>query len=132
MGQKSNTITLRKGQKSLSLFGNGTDNRGFLFGLQFLTSLEQLFSQKNVLVVNKTLNFINNQCFLTVILKLHPHIKEIPNGSLNEFDILASPNIPAEILISHVAKNFNIVNVFHHGSSVTRYVSFKNVFFHNL
>ena len=61
-------------------------------------------------------------------LKLHPNIKKIELRNHYGFTPVLS-SIPAEILILHASKHFNKVKVYHHGSSVCRYVGFKNVDF---
>jgi hypothetical protein len=68
MGQKSNTLTLKKVQKSLSTQGNVKESKIFLFGFTFLDFLEQLLNQKNVTLTDKTLNFINNKVYLSLTL----------------------------------------------------------------
>jgi len=66
MGQKSNTITLKNLQKNLSFFETHKESKKFLYGLKYLRALEQLLNRKNILVVNKTMNFSNNQYFLNI------------------------------------------------------------------
>ena len=48
MGQKSNTLTLRKTYKNLSFQGTKKESKQFLYGLKFLSFLEQLLNQKNM------------------------------------------------------------------------------------
>jgi hypothetical protein len=64
MGQKSNTLTLRKKQKDLNFSGNEKESIKFLHGLQFLRSFEQLLKRKNILLVETSINFLNNQTYL--------------------------------------------------------------------
>ena len=68
MGQKSNILTLRQKNKNLSLLNNEKEPVKFLFGLNFLKSLEQLLKRKNTLLVEKTLNFDNNQSYVNLTL----------------------------------------------------------------
>ena len=66
MGQKSNTLTLRKTQKNLSFQANERESKQFLYGLRFLCFLEQLLNQKNILLTDKTVNFINSKVYLNL------------------------------------------------------------------
>lgn len=68
MGQKSNTITLRTNQKNLSFIESGKNTPSFLHGLKFSTVLEQLLNRKNILLVDSTMNFVSNQCYLCINL----------------------------------------------------------------
>jgi hypothetical protein len=68
MGQKSNTLTLKKTQKSLSFQGNVKESKNFLYGVTFLSFLEQLLHQKNVTLTDRTLNFVNNEVYLSLTL----------------------------------------------------------------
>ena len=63
------------------------------------------------------------------ILKPHPHIKKIPERIWSQFEIVVSPSVPAEMLITVASFLFAEVRVLHHGSSVMRYVSIENVKF---
>ncbi len=63
------------------------------------------------------------------VAKLHPHIKVIPDSLWNKFDFVVSPAVPAEILITITSNLFKEVEVFHHGSSVVRYLDISNVRF---
>ncbi len=65
------------------------------------------------------------------LLKLHPHIKNVKQVNLYGFTQVLS-SIPAEILITQVAYEFKNVKVYHHGSTVFRYIAFKNVGFINI
>lgn len=71
MGQKSNILTLREKNKNLSFLNSEKEPIKFLFGLNFLKSLEQLLKRKNILLVEKTLNFDCSQSYvnLTVFFK---------------------------------------------------------------
>ena len=71
MGQKSNILTLRKVQKNLSFWETEKESKKFLYGLKFYSFLEQLLNRKNILLINRTINFVNNQCYfnLTLFLK---------------------------------------------------------------
>jgi hypothetical protein len=64
MGQKTNVLTLRKRKSQLNLLSNSS--KAFLYGFQFLKNFEKLLSRKGILVLEKTLNFYNNQAFLTL------------------------------------------------------------------
>ena len=64
MGQKSNILTLRKKNKNLSFLNSEKEPIKFLFGLNFLKSLEQLLKRKNILLVEKTLNFDCSQSYV--------------------------------------------------------------------
>jgi hypothetical protein len=66
MGQKSNTLTLRKTYKNLSFQGTKKESKQFLYGLKFLSFLEQLLNQKNIILINKTLNLVNKEVYLNL------------------------------------------------------------------
>lgn len=59
-------------------------------------------------------------------LKLHPHIKTIEKINCGT---LASRTAPAEMILMSLKEKYRFVNVFHHGSSVERYISAKNINF---
>jgi hypothetical protein len=62
MGQKSNLLTLRAANLQTNLL---TDNsKLFIYGFLFLNFFEKLLRKKNVLLVNKELNFEANKGFL--------------------------------------------------------------------
>lgn len=68
----------------------------------------------------------------TIIIKIHPH-QEPPKELLasSKF-IIPPPNIPAEILITKLADSYRTVHIYHHNSSVARYIHIKNVEYSNL
>jgi hypothetical protein len=68
MGQKSNTLTLKKIQKNLNFQGNVKESKEFLYGATFLSFLEQLLNQKNVTLTDRTLNFADNEIYLSLII----------------------------------------------------------------
>ena len=68
MGQKSNILTLRKVQKNLSFWETEKESKKFLYGLKFYSFLEQLLNRKNILLINRTINFVNNQCYFNLTL----------------------------------------------------------------
>lgn len=59
-------------------------------------------------------------------LKLHPHIKTVDGAS---WGALVSRTAPAEMILIDMMKKYKSVNVFHHGSSVERYISGENITF---
>ena len=63
MGQKSNIITLRKYNKNLSFLETEKESKKFLYGLNFFQSFEQLLSRKNIILINRTMHFVNNHCY---------------------------------------------------------------------
>ena len=64
MGQKSNLYTLRKSRIESNLLTNYS--KEFIYGLKFLTFFNSLFSNKNVIMVQKDLNFESNKFFLNI------------------------------------------------------------------
>lgn len=64
-----------------------------------------------------------------VIVKPHPHIKNLEEIKFYESLILAKATVPAEMLIIWASSHFESVSVVHHGSSVVRYIDFDNVVF---
>lgn len=66
MGQKSNIITLRKYNKNLSFLEGGRESKKFLYGLKFFKDFEQLLNRKNMILIEKTMSFVNNQCFFNL------------------------------------------------------------------
>lgn len=65
----------------------------------------------------------------SVIVKPHPHIKNIDSAKWGGCLSMAPANVPAEIIISAAATSFRTVRVLHHGSSVGRYLQIDNVSF---
>lgn len=60
------------------------------------------------------------------LLKLHPHIKNMPVGRVGDF--LVVPNsMPAELLIGRACSIFDDVSVFHKGSSALMYIESDNL-----
>jgi len=65
MGQKSNILTIRNSKLQLNLLNDNP--KTFLYGFTFLKNFEKLLNKKNVLIINKELNFEANKCFLNII-----------------------------------------------------------------
>lgn len=63
------------------------------------------------------------------ILKFHPHIREQTKEIIDFFDFSASATVPAEFLVIMASTVFEKVTVYHHGTSVERYLKLKNVQF---
>ena len=59
-------------------------------------------------------------------IKPHPHLKERLNFA---FTGIVAPAVPAELVLLDLSKKYNVVNVFHHGTSAKNYVVMDNVFF---
>ena len=69
MGQKSNTLTLRKHlHKDLSFLNTTKESVAFLKGFKFVHFLENLFQKKDILVIKKVTSFSNSQLFLKLTL----------------------------------------------------------------
>ena len=89
MGQKSNLYTLRKSKVASNLLTN--NSKEFIYGLKFLTFFNSLFSNKNVIMVQKDLNFEANKLFLNISLffrtaKLLSYSDKLKNTNLlNKF-----------------------------------------------
>ena len=66
-----------------------------------------------------------------VIVKLHPHIKHLPSSESSK-NFIVPNGIPAEILIVATAKRLKSIVVYHHGSSVSRYLDNEKVNFCNI
>ena len=66
MGQKSNILTVRNVKSNLNLKKN--NSKLFLYGLKFLELLNTVTFSKDILLTEKTLNFVNNQCFFNLEL----------------------------------------------------------------
>lgn len=66
------------------------------------------------------------------IVKFHPHVKSPPSTVDEDFDLTVSPGIPAEILLLIASQIFDFIHIFHHGSSVDRYIDIKNVDFNKI
>ena len=66
MGQKSNILTVRNSKTNLNLKKN--NSKLFLYGLKFSELIKTLLLSKDILLVNKTLNFVNNESFYTLEL----------------------------------------------------------------
>ena len=66
MGQKSNILTVRNSKTNFNLKKN--NSKIFLYGLKFFELINTLLLRKDILLVNKTLNFVNNKSFYTLEL----------------------------------------------------------------
>jgi hypothetical protein len=66
MGQKSNVLTLRKSENSSTALAS--NSKTFILGFTFLNFFEKLLSNKNVLLVNKEINFEANKLYLNFSL----------------------------------------------------------------
>jgi hypothetical protein len=66
MGQKSNILTVRNVKSNLNLKKN--NSKLFLYGFKFLELLNTVTFSKDILLTEKTLNFVNNQCFYNLEL----------------------------------------------------------------
>jgi len=66
MGQKSNILTVRNIKSNLNLKKN--NSKLFLYGFKFLELLNTVTFNKDILLTEKTLNFVNNQCFYNLEL----------------------------------------------------------------
>lgn len=132
MGQKSNTLTLRKKQKDLNFSGNEKESIKFLHGLQFLRSFEQLLKRKNILLVETSINFLNNQTYLDLtfffkVAKLISYRKKIlkkrnePTFDKNkttffltrEFNLLRSNFVSFKLKIINKKVNKKLVRYFY-------------------
>lgn len=65
-------------------------------------------------------------------IKLHPHIRECDTSFLDSDSILVPSTIPAELLLINLAGLYREIDVYHHDSSVERYITLPNVKFVNL
>ncbi len=65
-----------------------------------------------------------SSCGIPFFVKLHPHVKMRMGVAQNIIDV--DPSMPAEIFINKMCEHCNEVTVFHHGSSVVRYVNNVN------
>jgi hypothetical protein len=69
MGQKSNILTLRSClPANLSFVNQPSEVQAFLQSWKYLTFLERFLNKKNILVVNRELNLINNRYSLYLTL----------------------------------------------------------------
>jgi hypothetical protein len=66
MGNKANTLTLRKSEINLNLYRNNPLE--FLYGYSFLKLLEIFFKKYKVFLVKFILNFVENKIFINFIL----------------------------------------------------------------
>jgi hypothetical protein len=120
MGQKSNTITLRKVQKNLSFWESEKESKQFLYGLKFSFFLEQLLSRKNILLVDKTINFVNSQCFFNFTLFFR----------MSKLAVLKK-KITKTYKVHSFSKNINLIKLFFKQLSYLRtnlvLLNFKNI-----
>lgn len=58
--------------------------------------------------------------------KPHPHIK---TTDLSEYGTLINRTAPVEMILADLKEKYEIVNVYHHGSSAEKYFNEKNVIF---
>jgi len=104
MGQKSNILTVRNVKSNLNLKKN--NSKLFLYGFQFLELLNTLISKKDVLLTEKTLNFVNNQCFYN--LELFYRTKKIVSYKNKKKMHLKNDNSPKTVF----AKQNSLLKLF--------------------
>lgn len=68
----------------------------------------------------------------TRYIKLHPHIRDYDTSFLDEGSVLVPSSMPAELLLINLAKYYGTIDVYHHDSSVARYINMHNINFINL
>ncbi|NMM05998.1 hypothetical protein [Polaromonas sp.] len=106
------------------------DGTNFIKKLKIEKSIECVIYLSNWCFSPSDLDFIQNSKS-TKILKLHPHIK-IDHTNIRS-DFIVCPNgIPAELLISKLQTLYEKITIFHHGSSVARYVNSNSTKFIDL
>lgn len=66
------------------------------------------------------------------VLKLHPHIRTDEDQLHRLFDYVVPASIPAELVVLALARRFDEVVVFHHGTSTEQYIDHPGLVFHNL
>lgn len=66
MGQKANITSVRKTQASLNI--NTFNSKALVNIFYFLNVFECLLKKKDVLLLDKTINFLNNKCYLNLQL----------------------------------------------------------------
>jgi hypothetical protein len=104
MGQKSNTVTLRKTQKNISFQGNKKEPKQFLYGLTFLSFLEQLLNQKNIILTDKTFSFVNNEVYLSLIFFFKTtKLKSYKKGYLKDLKLSKKKNSITKFIINEIS-----------------------------
>ena len=104
MGQKSNTVTLRKTQKNISFQGNKKEPKQFLYGLTFLNFLEQLLNQKNIILTDKTFSFVNNEVYLSLIFFFKTtKLKSYKKGYLKDLKLSKKKNSITKFIINEIS-----------------------------
>lgn len=68
----------------------------------------------------------------TRYIKLHPHIRGYDTSFLEEGSVLVPSSMPAELLLINLAKHYRSIDVYHHDSSVERYIDMPNISFINI
>jgi hypothetical protein len=104
MGQKSNILTVRNVKSNLNLKKNNP--KLFLYGLKFLELFSTLTLKKDVLLTEKTLNFVNNQCFYN--LELFYRTKKVVGYKSKKKVNLKNDSASKTVLV----QNKSIVNLF--------------------
>lgn len=66
------------------------------------------------------------------VLKLHPHIQSDEDELRSLFDLALPASIPAELVLLALARRFEEVAVFHHGTSTEQYIHHEGVTYFNL
>ena len=107
MGQKSNLYTLRKSKVASNLLTN--NSKEFIYGLKFLTFFNSLFSNKNVIMVQKDLNFEANKLFLNISLFFQT--SKLLNFQKNLFsDNVKQENVNLSYLFPLIKNHFSLLN----------------------
>lgn len=85
------------------------------------------------LISDSALTEINSVASVVKVLKLHPHITSEAGAEFSDcFDYVVEPGLPAEILLLAASEKFKRVIVYHHGSSIVRYIDSENISFVDL
>lgn len=104
MGQKSNTTTLRGTNRPLNLYLSNP--KLFTKLTMFLDRLNDLLTTKNILVLDKTLNIVNNSCYISLEL----FYKSIKTASYKKkyINLIYKKNIRSKLLSIFSALNQSI------------------------
>lgn len=116
MGQRSNTSTLRRQNKTVKVLSNESKSRELLFGLKFLGFLEQLLKRKNIVTTENCLCFIGRKAYInltlffkmTKLMKYKKQIKKVPVLKKLKSLIYIKETLSKEFY-SHIGSNYVIL-----------------------
>jgi hypothetical protein len=115
MGQNSNLLTLRKSKKKLNLLN--ANSKLFLYGFNFLKSFENLLRNKDIFIVDRTINFVGNYCFLNLMVffrakKTKKYFRSWEHSRKQKSLVLKSGELKKQLISHYSIKKESVVSNF--------------------